>query len=173
MIESIRELFAYHRWANGRVLDAVAALEPHALTKDLGSSFPSVLDTLVHMLVADWAWLSRWHGTSPTAMPPDWNVSNFEALRARWSEIEAEQQAFVAALAEEDLRRPIAYRNTKGDPFVNTLDQMLRHVVNHASYHRGQVTTLLRQLGAEPVSTDLIGFYRQFASEGPQDPPAS
>lgn len=161
MVEEVRELYAYTRWANHRVLDAASHLSDEAFTKDLGSSFPSVRDTLVHILSAEWIWLSRWQGHSPTGVPDSWDVSTLDALRARWSEVEQNQRAFLSELTEAELGRTISYRNTKGEPFEQTMGQMLRHVVNHSTYHRGQVITLLRQLGAEAPTTDLILFYRE------------
>nr|PZN91576.1 MAG: damage-inducible protein DinB [bacterium] len=163
MIDELRELFAYNRWANRRILDAAAKLGPEALDKDLGSSFPSIRATLVHILGAEWLWLSRWKGTSPTGLPDSWDLSTLDAIRARWAEFEREQKEFIDSLGEDDLRRAVSYRNVKGEPFTNTMAQMLRHVVNHSTYHRGQVITMLRQLGAEPVSTDLIAYYREHA----------
>lgn len=163
MLPEIRELYAYDRWANRRLLHAVAALSPEAFARDLGSSFPSVRDTVAHVLAAEWVWLRRWKGTSPTGTPEDWDLSTLEAIRTRWREVESEQEAFVSDLEDEDLRRVVSYRNTRGEPFESTLAQMLRHVVNHSTYHRGQVVTMLRQLGAEPPSTDLIQFYREDA----------
>ena len=159
-MDDIRGLYAYNRWANRRMLDAAAALEPAAFTKDMGSSFPSVRDTLVHILAAEWVWLSRWQGNSPTGLP-SWDLSTCEALREKWSEVERDQEAFVSGLADEDLTRVIAYGDTRGTAWENRLGQMLRHVVNHSSYHRGQVVTMLRQLGAVPPSTDLIRYYRE------------
>ncbi len=160
MIEEIRELLEYTAWANSRVLDAVAQVDAAAFEKDLGNSFPSLRATLVHVLSADWVWLARWQGSSPTGIPSAWELSSFQAVRAKWEEIQRERADFVAGLGDADLARALAYRNTRGEPFVNTMGEMLRHVVNHATYHRGQVITLLRQLGAEVVDTDLIVFYR-------------
>jgi uncharacterized damage-inducible protein DinB len=156
----IRELFRYNRWANRRVLAAVSRLDEDQFTRDLGSSFPSVRDTLVHVLAAEWVWLSRWNGVSPTDMPAGWRDSTYEGLRERWEVVGAEQLEFVATLDEGTLDRVIAYRTTAGEPFQAPLSQLLRHVVNHSSYHRGQVVTMLRQLGAEAPSTDLVLFYR-------------
>lgn len=164
MMDEIRELYAYNRWANRRILDAAAVLDAASFTRDLGSSFHSVQDTLVHILGAEWIWLSRWKGTSPTGLPASWDLSTYDALCERWAEVERDQAAFVDGLTELDLGRAITYRNMKGEGFKNTLGQMLRHVVNHSSYHRGQVATLLRQLGAQAVSTDLIRFYRERAA---------
>ncbi len=159
MIEELRELFAYNRWANERVLDAAAKLDESAFGRPLGSSFGSVRDTLAHVLAADWAWLERWRGRSP-ATPPAWDASTLAAIRSRWAELEREREAFVAGLTDADLERELAYRTLSGAAVRNTFSEMLRHVVNHSSYHRGQVVGMLRQLGAEGVNTDLIAYYR-------------
>jgi uncharacterized damage-inducible protein DinB len=64
-------------------------------------------------------------------------------------------------MAEPDLERVVDYRDTRGEPFRSRMHEMLRHVVNHASYHRGQVTNHLRAVGGVPPSTDLIRWYRE------------
>lgn len=161
MIDEIRRLYAYNRWANHRILDAAGKLDPESWTVDLGSSFPSIQATLAHILAAEWIWLSRWQGTSPTGLPPSWNLSTLEEIRARWADVENAREELLAALTDEDLDKAIAYRNLKGEPLMNTMGEMLRHVVNHSTYHRGQVVTMLRQIGAEAPSTDLILFYRE------------
>lgn len=165
----IDELYEYNRWANQRVLEAAEGLSDEQLRRDLGSSFASVLATLEHMVLAEWIWLSRWRGTSPHGRPSGWELSTLAEIRERWAEIEADQLAFLTALSNEDLERPLAYRTTSGQAFTSPLAQLLRHVVNHASYHRGQVTTMLRQLGAQPPATDLVLFYRE---RSPSPPPA-
>lgn len=161
MLEEIRELYDYNRWANHRALEATAALDQDQLTRDLGNSFPSVRDTLVHVLSAEWVWLSRWNGTSPTAFPESAGLDTHERIRARWSELEGEFATFLAALTEARLSEVLEYRNTKGEPYAEPLWQLMRHVVNHSTYHRGQITTMLRQLGAMPASTDLIRYFRE------------
>lgn len=165
--DEIRELFAYTRWANRRLLDAASALDDDALARDLGSSFPSVLATFVHILSADWVWLRRWHGESPEAFPGEEDLPSLAAVRARWDEVEAERSAFLAGLDDAALDRPHDYRNTAGRPYTSRMDEMLRHVVNHSTYHRGQVVTMLRQLGATPPATDLIAFYRERSPAAP------
>ncbi len=161
MIEEVRELQAYDAWATNRILTAAARLGRDDLTRDLGSSFPSVLDTLAHILSADWVWLERWLGRSPTGTPADWDLGTLDGVRARWLEVRAERAGFLEELTDQDLQRRVDYRDTSGRPWTSTMAQMLRHVVNHATYHRGQVVTMLRQLGATPPSTDLIRFYRE------------
>jgi uncharacterized damage-inducible protein DinB len=84
------------------------------------------------------------------------------ALRAAWTELETTVRAFLDATDEDGLERVIEYRLINGTPGASPFWHMLQHVVNHASYHRGQVTTMLRQVGAAPPkSLDLITFYRQ------------
>lgn len=154
----IQQLFQYNRWANARMLDSVAALSGEDLTKELSGSFRSVRDTLAHILSAEWIWLKRWKGTSPPALLDPTNFATLSALRSRWAEVEGEQTDFVEGVTEEALGEVISYINTKGETWRYPLGQMLQHLVNHSSYHRGQVATLLRQLGRKPASTDFLLF---------------
>ncbi|MGH7474909.1 MAG: DinB family protein [Longimicrobiales bacterium] len=163
-LEEIRQLYAYNRWANAEILTAGCALPADAYARDLGSSFPSVRDTLVHILGAEWVWLCRWQGSSPRSLPEDWAASTQQELTARWAQVEADQTHFLAGLTEQRLDDVIAYTNFAGTALESPLWQMLRHVVNHSTYHRGQVVTMLRQLGFAPPSTDLIHYHRESAA---------
>jgi len=157
--KDLQILYAYNRWANARVLDAVAKLNTEQYTRDLSNSFRSVHDTLTHILAAEWIWLRRWQGESPKALLNPADFPDLAALRAKWMEVELEQMAFVNNLTDERLGMPVSYINTKGKTWTYSLWQMLQHVVNHSTYHRGQVTTMLRQLGAEPAATDFLLFF--------------
>ncbi|HEV2315746.1 MAG TPA: DinB family protein [Candidatus Acidoferrales bacterium] len=159
-VDDIQLLYDYNTWANRRVLDACAPLAPAQLTRKLGSSYPSVRDTLTHIMFVEWLWLERWHGRSPSG-PPAGEFPDLASIRARWQEIENDLLKFVRALSARDLERVVHYHNTKGNPFSDRMWQMLQHLVNHGTYHRGQITTLLRQLSATPVATDMIAFYRE------------
>ncbi len=163
MLEEFRELFEFNRWANARILDAASTLTEEELSRDMGNSFPSVLATLAHILSGEWIWLERWKGVSPTQGPP-WDLSSLAALRERWAEHEAEQAAFVDALAPESLEAECAYLTLAGEPYSNPLRELLRHIINHSTYHRGQVVTMLRQLGHPAPSTDLVRFIRERAA---------
>jgi uncharacterized damage-inducible protein DinB len=163
--EQARTLFAYDAWANRRLLDACAALSTEQFTRDLGSSFRSVRDTLAHILGAQWLWLERFHGRSHASIPSADQYPDLASLRARWTQFESELLSYVNGLSAADLERSFDYKDTKGTPYSNLLWQTLQHLANHGTYHRGQVTTLLRQLGAKPISTDMIGFYRERAAQ--------
>ncbi len=160
-LETIRPLYDYNTWANYRMLDACNSLTDEQFTRELGSSFRSVRDTLAHIMGAEWVWLERWNGRSPGALPVAEQFPNLASVRAHWAGIERDLLRFVAGLTQADLERVGEYRTLKGGTFANPLWQTLQHLVNHGTYHRGQVTTMLRQLGAVPSSTDLIQFYRE------------
>jgi uncharacterized damage-inducible protein DinB len=163
--EVVRTLFAYDAWANRRILDACAPLPPEQFTRDLGSSFRSVRDTLAHIMAAQWIWFERFHGRSPASMPSGDQFPDLASLRGRWTQFESELLAYVNGLTAADLERSFDYRDMKGSPHNNLLWQTLQHLANHGTYHRGQVTTMFRQLGAKPVGTDMIGFYRERAAQ--------
>jgi len=86
------------------------------------------------------------------------------SLRERWDELESRLQSFVRGLAQSDLDRVFEYKTLKFGVYRNPLWESMQHLVNHGTYHRGQVTTLLRQLGAQPIATDLMHFYRERAT---------
>jgi uncharacterized damage-inducible protein DinB len=157
----LQTLLDFHYWARDRVLDAAQALTPEQYTRDLGSSFKSVRDTLVHLYSAEWAWYQRWHGTSPTAMLPFDDYPDVHTLRAAWAALEAKMRAHLDSLDDGGLTRVTNYKTLNGQAGASMFWHMLQHVVNHGTYHRGQVTTLLRQLGVRPPkSLDLIAYYR-------------
>jgi len=162
--EEMRTLYEYDAWANARTLNACAALTQEQLTRNLGNSFGSVRDTLVHIVGAQMIWLERLHGSSPAGLPKPDAYPDLLAVRAQWAETEPTLRAYVSGLSAADLERILEFRNAKGIVFRDQIGNILQHLANHGSYHRGQVTTLLRQLGATPVSTDMIGFHRERAA---------
>jgi uncharacterized damage-inducible protein DinB len=162
--EEIRLLYDYNTWANHRALDAASALTPEQFTKPLGSSFSSVRDTLAHIYAAEWIWLERFQGRSPSSLPDATQFADVASLRQRWSEQESRLLQFARGLTQEELDRVLEYKTLKFGIYRNPLWQSMQHLVNHGTYHRGQVTTLLRQLGAQPILTDLMHFYRERAA---------
>jgi uncharacterized damage-inducible protein DinB len=159
--DEARELFAYCAWANGRAFDAVEALTPEQLTTPVASSFPSVRGTLGHIVAAEWVWLRRWLGESPSAMPAWVSETSLPELRGRLAAVEAERDRYLATVSEADLAQVIEYRTLGGQTHSDPLMGLVRHVVNHSTYHRGQVATQMRQVGVVPPTTDLIAYMRR------------
>ena len=161
--QEIQLLFEYNSWANHRTMGAAEKLTSEQLTQPMGSSFTSVRDTLAHIYGAEWIWLERFQGRSPSALPDLAQFRNVVNLRERWLEHEARLIAFVSQQTQSDLDRVMEYKTLRFGVYQNPLWQSMQHVVNHGTYHRGQVTTMLRQLGAQPILTDLMHFYRERA----------
>jgi uncharacterized damage-inducible protein DinB len=165
----IRILLEYNYWARDRVLTSAEQLTSEQLSRNLGSSFGSVLDTLVHMYSAEWIWFQRWNGESPTAGPDRSQLVSVDAIRVTWRSLEAQIRAFVEALGPAGLARTIEYKTMNRQSGSSAYWQMIVHVVNHGTYHRGQIATMLRQLGAKPaLSTDMIVFFRDEAAAAGQ-----
>jgi uncharacterized damage-inducible protein DinB len=159
--EEIVLLTEFNAWANRRILGAVEELTPEQFTHDLGSSYKSIRDTLAHILGVEWVWLERLQGRSPEAIPEATEYADVKAMATRWSEVEICIREYMEQLTKAELDEEVGYRTFHFGPGRNPRWQMIQHVVNHGSYHRGQVVTMLRQLGVKAVSTDLITFYRE------------
>ena len=162
--DEARQLADYHVWARERALAAIVPLTPEQFRRELGSSFGSLRSTVAHLYGADEVWLARWRGGTPRGLPPADRFADLAALRAAWAQLDPDFRAFVHGLDAAGLARSLTYQAFNGQPATLSYTQMLQHVVNHGSYHRGQITTLLRQLGAvAPPSMDLVAFYRERA----------
>ncbi|MBV9889128.1 MAG: DinB family protein [Acidobacteria bacterium] len=163
--DDIQLLFEYDRWANHSVLEAAATLSVEQFTRDLGGSFRSVRDTLVHIVAGEWGWLTIWKELALTsAFVTDlWTrigitfdpnaYPDIAAVQAKWGEVEREQIEFVNGVTDESLGRMLPIRTTQ-----ISLAHLMQHMANHSTYHRGQISLMMRQLGAEPVATDFARF---------------
>jgi uncharacterized damage-inducible protein DinB len=159
--DEARQLFAYDSWANRLVFTAAGALPVEQLQAPAASSFPSIDATLAHIVGAEWIWLRRWRGESPAAAPAWVAKPSLPDLKRELAAVEAERASFLAGLSEAEFERAVSYRTLAGQPYSDALGGLIRHVVNHSTYHRGQVATQLRQLGHTPPNTDLITYLRQ------------
>jgi uncharacterized damage-inducible protein DinB len=158
--DDLRTLYGYDAWAHARTFAALRALPSGVLDAVAPSSFPTIRATLAHMVSAEWIWLQRWLGANPTA-PPPWHTGSLDELEAALAEVSATRDAFLATLTESDLVRPCTYRTLAGAEFTNALGGLMQHVVNHGSYHRGQLATQMRQLGHTPPTLDLLLYLRE------------
>lgn len=164
-LDTIRELYEFNYWARDHQLGVCAALSEEQFRRPLGNSFSTVRDTLAHLLWVEWLYLERFQGRSPRALPGPEELPTLAALEERWREVERGLRDYLARLNAQRLASPLSYTNIKGQALSYPLWRILFHLVNHQSYHRGQVTTLLRQLGAQPVAVDYFVFLQ--AREAP------
>jgi uncharacterized damage-inducible protein DinB len=176
----ISTLYAYNRWANLRMFSVLEKLSAEQFNARIQSSFPSIRESVFHIFAAEWIWLKRWKGMSPVAtqpvtgvsfemwkglraggVPPPLELSTVAKLGAFCDALEDERRQFLDGLDEQRLQAPLNYSDMSGVAHSSPLVQLMQHMVNHGTYHRGQVTTLLRQAGAETIATDMVYFFRE------------
>ena len=160
-LQDLQTMVDYHYWARDRMLDALELLAADEYNRNIGGSFSSIRETATHIYAAEWAWYQRWRGESPTALLTGARFPELADLRRAWTELEAQVRAFVDGLGDGGVSRIVEYKLLSGHAGASPMWQMVQHVVNHASYHRGQITTMLRQIGAQPPKPlDMIAYYR-------------
>jgi len=156
--EEIQTLYSYNAWANARILDTAEQPSHEQFLSTRGASFDSIRDTLVHTMSAQWLWLERWNGRSPTAAIDARDFAELASIRTRWAGIERDTQVFLGGLSEARLASIVEYRNTKGERWAYPLWQQMLHQVNHATQHRSEAAVMLTQLGHSPGDLDLLHF---------------
>jgi uncharacterized damage-inducible protein DinB len=154
--DALARLLDYTVWANHRVMRAAATLSEEDFKRDMKSSHGGVRGTLTHTLGAEWIWLERWKGTSPPRGIDEGEFPTILVLRERWTRIEEHRASWIANLPEPAPTEVLKYKTLDGRAYESPLWQLVQHAVNHSTYHRGQVITMLRQLGAKAPSTDMV-----------------
>ena len=165
-LSDIQQLLAYTEWANDLAMEAAARLPDEGLHRDFGISHKSIFGTLVHMAGAEWIWLERWNGNSPTKAEAwtRWSTeacSDLATLKDCWNDLVNQRRQCVSQLDESRLAAELSFKLLSGDPSSMPLINQMQHVVNHATMHRGQVVGMIRQLGLEPPATDLLFYLRR------------
>ncbi len=159
--DALGRLLAYTVWANHRVVRAAVAVKPADFAKEMGSSHGGIRGTLTHMLSAEWIWLERFKGVSPDRTIDEGEFPDLMCLRDRWTAIEEHRAAWFSSRPEDAVSLRITYQTTSGVEHEAPLWQLIQNLANHAAYHRGQATTLLRVLGATPAATDMLLWDRE------------
>jgi uncharacterized damage-inducible protein DinB len=159
-LQEVKLLHAYNAWANNRMFDAVQKLTPEQYTKDLKASHGSIHGTLVHLVGAEKIWVERFQGNPQPFLKAE-EIATAAELRALWERVGYETARWIGTMTDKKLQEVFSMKTLKGDTYTHVYWQAFQHLVNHSTYHRGQIVTMLRQLDAQPVSTDLIVFYRE------------
>jgi uncharacterized damage-inducible protein DinB len=165
-----RMFAAYNRWANRRLYHAALALPDDAFRRDVGLFFGSIHRTLNHLVLTDLIWLGRIDGSEEVPGPLDriLHEDRWDLLHAR---IATDERliALIVGIPADGFAVEYRYRNTSGAAFTQPLDQMLAHLFNHQTHHRGQVHSALSMLGETPPSLDLLGFQRGVPAPDPRE----
>ena len=152
--ESIH-LLRYHKWANLKLLDHLMELPAEAFKKKLNGTFSSIAETFHHIFTIDQQWFKRFNLKASTK---NIEYKGIEETKEYFIELHENMIAFIENYY--DSLQEVEYKNSKGDSFKNSIDELIRHITNHGTYHRGNISTMIRQLGFEGTATDYIYFLR-------------
>jgi len=159
---TFRMMAGYNRWMNERLYSLCAAISDEERKRDRHAFFRSIHGTLNHLLLTDRSWLGRFTGEEFPIRSLDQELfADFADLRRERAVTDAAIEDFCAGLTEDRLAANIEYGTLAGKRYVHPLEPALVHFFNHQTHHRGQLTTLLSQLGIDPGATDVIAYYRQ------------
>jgi len=155
------KLLQYNTWAN-RLIGSTIESFPHELfERSVGGSFGSLKATIIHLLESDYLWMQRWKGI-PLADVPTWDVTTFAAINRIWTDIQNEMLEVAEKLSQTPTKN-IDFITRKGIPYTLPFEDIVVHLTHHGSYHRGQLTHIIRELGQNPVSTDYFIFCTKYS----------
>jgi uncharacterized damage-inducible protein DinB len=172
MLEAVRAVYGYNRWATERVLDAAACLTPEQWLTPGNAGRGSIRDTLVHIVSAQRFWLAWWDGSlrpeeaRRLRLKPD-DYPDVAAIRAMWEKVERATQDFLERLSEVQLVREYTNVQPDGRIFCLPLWQMMLHVANHGTQHRSEVAAMLTGFGHSPGDLDALVYFRPYGDSSP------
>jgi uncharacterized damage-inducible protein DinB len=146
----------YSEWASRRLMEFAATVPAEHLTREIGNSHGGILKTFQHIYYADRVWLGLMEGNPPPAFADPDPGPSMEDLNTLWWPLLDRFSTWAAE--QQDPERVMHYKNLKGDPYSKSVYHIVLHVVNHGTYHRGQIASMLRQLGHVPPYTDFIYY---------------
>ena len=160
--EILRTHIDYTAWASAKLVAAVATLSPEHLNHDFGTADRSIVRTLAHVFAGDRIWLARLTGGPPPAAGFITDADrSLEVIQRDWPVLHERWKEWARGLSDKDTKTAITYKDLKGNPWAQPTWQIVLHVVNHGTHHRGQVSGFMRALGHTPPGIDLIYYYRQ------------
>jgi uncharacterized damage-inducible protein DinB len=158
----LQQYAAYNVWANQRLFDCINNLSDDQINREIASSFSSIHKTVLHMWFAEDIWWQRLKLAEQPVSNADLFTGSFSELQQQCNRQSGEWATWVAEATEVQLTHVFAYQNSKKEQFKQPVYEMLLHVFNHGTYHRGQLVTMLRQLGVAKIPpTDFIVFARK------------
>lgn len=156
------ELAGYNIWANNIVHSWFDKINDEQWEQSLVSSFENIAATALHIAGAETVWLERLNNVQSPVWLPAVFKGNKKEITDLWKKASENLKTFIEQFDESKIQSNLSFKRINGDAFEIPFYQVLTHVFNHTSYHRGQLVTLLRQVGFTDVgSTDLLGFYRK------------
>lgn len=162
-LSEIKLLHAYNSWADHRIFEALSQLPDEQYLQDMRGSHGGIHSTLTHLVGAEKIWLERFMSVSTEPFLDAKSIPSLAELKKVWEKVGYETAKWLGTTSDKKLQETFTTKNLKGDTFTHVIWQAFQHMVNHSTYHRGQIITMLRQIGVKPPGTDMILFYRETA----------
>ena len=163
--EYFQQLYGYNYWANQRYFTVAEGLTDEQLHRRQGHSWDSVHAVLVHMLSSEWVWLQRWHGATPKGHLDPADFPTLASLKQRWAGVETEMRAFINSQTDDGLQAVITYSNFSGEAFQVPLWQMLMHVANHETHHRGELAAMFALMNVPHPEEEVIQYFLNLSGQ--------
>lgn len=163
--EYLQQVYDYSYWANRRYFAVAEGLTDEQLHRMQGHSWGDVHALLVHMLSSEWVWLQRWNGSSPKGHLNKDDFPTLDSVKARWDQQEAEMRAFIGAQTDESLEAVITYSSFIGETFHVPLWQMLMHVANHETHHRGELAAMFALMDVPHPEEEVIQYFLNLSGQ--------
>jgi uncharacterized damage-inducible protein DinB len=161
----IQQAYDYTCWANHRYLTVAEGLTQEQLHRKQGHSWEDVHGVLVHMLSSEGVWLQRWRGASPKKHLDPKDFPTLAGLRERWAQQESEMRLFIESQSEDGLQSSIAYSTFNGEAFRVPLWQMLMHVINHETHHRGELAAMFALMEVPHPEEEVIQYFLNLSGQ--------
>ncbi len=161
--EHLQHMFDFVQWGDNELLAAARMVPDEGYYREQGISIGSIHKLLVHEMAAQWIWLSRWRGENPTRLENHEDYPTRDSVLLRWPLVHSAINDFMGTQTPKSLARDVQYRNIKGELFSLPLGDLMQHVIDHATYHRGQINTMIKHAGGHPanVSYQLYSLQRR------------
>lgn len=156
--EQLVLLYEYNVWANERIMNHLKSLPDGIFAKEVDLGFKSIAEVITHLIAADEVWFARIKGESPPPLTRT-PFTNIEEASSYQNKLQTQILEFL--LSTDDIEKIVNYSNTRGEKFQNTILEIIQHVVNHGTYHRGNISTILNSLGYKGILTDYIVYLRR------------
>ena len=155
----LKTIYEYNFWANHRCFAVAEGLTGEQLHRMQGHSWGDVHAVFVHLVSSEWIWLQRWHGVSPKAHLDTAEFPTLASIKERWDKQEAELKAFIESQSEDSFQSVIAYSNLGGQLFRVPLWQMLAHLANHETHHRGELAAMFALMNVPHPEDEVIQYF--------------
>jgi uncharacterized damage-inducible protein DinB len=156
----------FMRWGDSQMILAARSVNDEGYYREQGMSLGSIHKLMVHAMAAQWIWLCRWRGETPDRIETSDDYPTRQALEQHWPLVHAAMFDFFGLQSSRGLEKIVEYRNTRGEVFAVPLYELILHVVDHATYHRGQLNSMIKRAGGTPVT---VG-YQQYVIQKARHP---